>query len=707
MRRDPMSPLARCARLCTFRLTVTLLLVAVAFSAIRAADFPGPDPGRAAASFEGNVVGLSNNLIALSWTTDDDKLTPTLVFNKLGEQGLSPGGLFAVTLEDGRTVESSDFEIVKGPRRAQLAADPAATRIAQRHAAEQILAVLENPQVGLQVIWQAELRDGANYVRQLFTFRALQRPLVIKSIRLVEFVESPPPLAHVSGTVAGSPVLVGDFFLGHEHPNAKSEIVEMEPAGQPATPMRRIRYSLDRNRPLLPGKPLLQSSVIGIAPKGQMRRAFLYYLERQRPRPYRPFLHYDSWYDIAWADRKMNEKQCLAVIEAFGRALTEKRGAALDAFVFDDGWDDNATLWGFHPGFPRGFAPLDAAAKQYRSHVGVWLSPWGGYGQAKAERMKYGETQGFETNRNGFSLAGPKYYARFRDVCAEMIQKYDVNYFKFDGVGIGNDRDGAPAEFTPDIEGLLRLCEDLRRLRPDVYLSLTTGTWPSPWWLLWGDSIWRNGADCGFHGAGSMRQQWITYRDMITYRMIVRRAPLYPINSLMVQGICYAQLGTATRMQNDLRDVRDEIRMLFAGGTQLQELYVTPAMMTPPMWDALAEAAAWSRAHADVLVDVHFVGGDPGEGQPYGYASWSPRKGILALRNPGETPVQMVVDLREAFELPDGAPRRYALSSPWKQPPPPAPLAVEAGQPHTFSLAPFEALVLEASPLAEAGSADR
>jgi hypothetical protein len=165
----------------------------------------------------------------------------------------------------------------------------------------------------------------------------------------------------------------------------------------------------------------------------------------------------------------------------------------------------------------------------------------------------------------------------------------------------------------------------------------------------------------------------------------------------MVQGICYAQLGTATRMANDLGDIVDETRMLFASGTQLQELYVTPSMMTPPMWDALAEAAAWSRANADVLVDVHWIGGDPGAGEVYGYASWSPRKGILVLRNPGETQVPFNVDLEEAFELPTGSVRRYRLTEPWKDGT--VELTLRAGELHEFVLEPFQALVLEALPV--------
>ena len=42
----------------------------------------------------------------------------------------------------------------------------------------------------------------------------------------------------------------------------------------------------------------------------------------------------------------------------------------------------------------------------------------------------------------------------------------------------------------------------------------------------------------------------------------------------------------------------------FADGT------VTPALLTCDNWDRLAEAANWARRNADVLVDMHWIGGD-------------------------------------------------------------------------------------------------
>jgi hypothetical protein len=460
----------------------------------------------------------------------------------------------------------------------------------------------------------------------------------------------------------------------------------------------RVRCALPWKTSLAAGKPFRSTSVVGVVPAGQMRRAFLYYVERERARPYRPFLHYNSWYDLSWAERLLKEADCLAVIRLFGRELTEKRGVRLDSFVFDDGWDDPHTLWQFNAGFPHAYVPLRDAAARYHSSVGVWLSPFGGYSPKKEMRLKYGRPQGFEINSRGFAMAGPGYYARFRDVCRQMIEKSGVNYFKFDGIAAGLDYDKLNSEDLADVAALMRLCEELRAMRPDVYLNLTTGTWPSPFWLWYGDSVWRNGNDSDFCGQGSMRQQWINYRDVATQQFVVRRGPLYPLNALMNQGIMYARLGNAARAGSDAKDLVDEFRMFFGDGTQLQELYMTPSMMTPALWDALAEAAIWSRANADVLVDTHWIGGDAGKSEPYGYASWSSRKGILCVRNPSRRPQSLTLKLAEAFELPPGAPTQFTLKSPWRADAARTAERVAISADYRITLQPFEVRVLEARP---------
>jgi len=100
---------------------------------------------------------------------------------------------------------------------------------------------------------------------------------------------------------------------------------------------------LQSGGPLQPINPRSFSSVVGVAPPGQMRRAFLAYLERERAHPYRTFLHYNSWFDIGFFN-PYTQPEALNRIHAIGDELNKKRGVTLDSFLFDDGWDDTNNL---------------------------------------------------------------------------------------------------------------------------------------------------------------------------------------------------------------------------------------------------------------------------------------------------------------------------------------------------------------------------
>lgn len=204
-----------------------------------------------------------------------------------------------------------------------------------------------------------------------------------------------------------------------------------------------------------------------------------------------------------------------------------------------------------------------------------------------------------------------------------------------------------------------------------IFINLTTGSKPSPFWLRYVDSVFRAGEDHSFSGEGDWRQQWINYRDAQTYRNIVQGGPLFPLNSLMLHGIVYA--AKAKNLMDDPgHDFADEVRSYFGSGTQLQELYVTSSLLSKEDWDVLAEGANWSRKNAAVLKDTHWIGGDPGRNEPYGWASWNANSAILVLRNPSSRAQQMRIDVQESFELPKGARQHYSMHSPW---------AADAGRP--------------------------
>jgi hypothetical protein len=164
----------------------------------------------------------------------------------------------------------------------------------------------------------------------------------------------------------------------------------------------------------------------------------------------------------------------------------------------------------------------------------------------------------------------------------------------------------------------------------------------------------------------------------------------------MLHGIIYAR--HAKKLDIDPhRDMAAEARSYFGTGTQLQEMYVTP-VLTSSEWDTLAECAKWSRANAATLVDTHWIGGDPKQLEPYGWASWVNGKGILTLRNPSDRRRRFPLDVQHAFELPPDTPRNYAARSPWAGHGADSEILLEAGREYAIELDPFEVLTLEAMP---------
>jgi hypothetical protein len=672
----------RLSLIATVLLSVSQLFGVASRSATSALPANTAEGMAATAAIQGDKLRLSNSAIAAEWQVHEGGLIANTLTDHVTNRTISlAANAFVVSLRDGTVLKSSEMHVIAPPRMEKLEPDPNASQLAARFGGWQIEVGLSDPGKRLQVTWRAVLRDGSAYVRQEVTLSATGKDLPISSVRLVDVTI---PGVRVYGAVKGSPIVAGNLFVGFEHPLSESR----------ASGDRAIAQ-IWRELPLRTGQAVTYSSVVGVTLPGQLRRGFLAYLERERAHPYRTFLHYNSWYDIGY-DSKYNESDALGAIHAFGEKLVEKRGAKMDSFMFDDGWDDEKHLWHFHSGFPNGFLPLKEAASTFGAAPGIWFSPWGGYEAAKAERLKYGKEQGFETNEGGFALSAPRYYALFRETTIEFIRKFGINQFKIDGTG-NVDTAFPGAAFDSDFQAAISLIHEWRTVKPDIYINLTTGTYPSPFWLQYADSIWRGGEDHSFLGVGSWRQRWITYRDADTYSGIVMSGPLFPLNSLMLHGLIYAQHANHLDTDPD-GDFGDEVHDYFGTGTQLQEMYITHSLLTEKDWDILAEAAKWSRTNADTLVDTHWVGGDPALLEIYGWASWSPRKGILVLRNPSEKPQDFVVDVNGAFELPPGAARTYEARSPWREDREKPSITLSASVPYTFHLRPFQVLTLEARP---------
>ncbi len=647
------------------------------------------------AAVPGSVL-LANDKVALSIRTAGERFSELVFHDKINGRTYNLGrDLFSLKLAEGEKEDGSadglgtpaPYRLTAGdlvagtPVVEDLPADPQARRLVERRHGKRVTIPFAWDNDGLSLTWSAELREGQPYVRLSLRICGEQHPVPLREVRLLDFKA---PNVTVQGSVKGSPVTAagGRLFAGVESPlsvnvNENGRLVASQ------------LYKLD-----LPARSATTvSAVLGASDPGQLRRTFqLSYVNEERARPYAAFLNYNTWYDIGYFSH-YDEKAALDVVKKYGEELVQKRGAVIDSFLFDDGWDDTETLWQFHKGLPNEFREVRRAAESFGAGPGVWFSPWGGYGPPKENRLKAAAGR-FETNEKGFSLAGPKYYEHFKNMCLHMIRENGINHFKLDGTS-GEEFHVPGSRFASDFDAIIHLLQELRQERKDLFINLTTGTWASPFWFGIADSIYRGGWDHEFLGEGPNREKWITLRDSRIYIYNVEVAPLFPINSLMTHGVIYTPLARGLNTSEG-DELAHEIWSGFGCGTQMQEIYVRPGVLKPEEWDTLAAAAKWARANGETLVDTHWVGGNPVDMEVYGWASWSPKKGILTLRNPSSRTKTWSFEPNAVFELPAGAPTRYRLSSPnGKQLPVDA---IEVGKPVTLTLKPFDVIVIEAAP---------
>lgn len=406
------------------------------------------------------------------------------------------------------------------------------------------------------------------------------------------------------------------------------------------------------------GKTWNVSAVVGLVAPGQQRRSFLAYSERERAVPWRPYPLYNSWYELN-IDRNnasnpannMKASDCVNVVNEWKSKLYDKYNVAPEVFVWDDGWDNYQT-WDFHSNFPNGFKDIAAVTNKMNAHQGAWLGPVGGYGVSGDKRRSYWSSKG------GMKLSNPAYYECFLTAVTNLVNNQDVRFFKFDGISTISNATGPDGE--EDAEGIINIEREARKIREDLFINTTVGTWASPFWYRFTDATWRQDGDYGEIGNGKTdREKWITYRDRLVYQNYVQNSPLCPINTLMTHGVILTKNGdVATNFDYD--GVLREIRCAFACGSGMVELYCDKDKLNSiengALWGDIADCIKWQKENADVLPDAHWVGGNPWDGSQnnvYGWASWNGEKATLALRNPATTSKTFTFTLRDVLEIPE------------------------------------------------------
>jgi hypothetical protein len=142
---------------------------------------------------------------------------------------------------------------------------------------------------------------------------------------------------------------------------------------------------------------------------------------------------------------------------------------------------------------------------------------------------------------------------------------------------------------------------------------------------------------------------------------------------MMTHGFILSRWGDVSKDMS-YEGVLRELRCAFACGSGMVELYNDYKLMNEindgALWKDLAECIAWQEDNADVLPDIHWVGGNPWDGQKaniYGWAAWNAKKAVFTLRNPSASEQSITLTLREALDIPAYVKTNIILSDAFQQ----------------------------------------
>lgn len=438
----------------------------------------------------------------------------------------------------------------------------------------------------------------------------------------------------------------GGAFFGVEYP-AADNMIEKSSGGYS------IKCGQEFGQKI--GSDWLRSDwvVEGLTADPYVKFWFSQYLDDIRVAPLRPYSLYNTWYDLRspeyprWSPEKaMSEKSALGMVDILRKSMMEKYNIKLDAFVLDDGWDVYESDWALRTEqWPRGLKPLADELKKTNTALGVWFGPTGGY-SFRMKRVNWMKEHGYEVvgktrDNSMLCLAGKKYGDLFRKRVTDFTAEDGVGYYKWDGIqfscsepdhGHGVDIYSRRAV----MESVIDKCSSVREKNSDMFLNITSGTWLSPWWVKYANTIWMQGMDYGFSDVPSISQRdgAITYRDFVLYDDFRQQNFWFPIANLMTHGIIKGKHESVGVETEPLDKFTDDVLLYFARGVSMYELYISPDILTEGEWTSISKSMAWARDRFPILMNSEMVGGNPLKGEAYAHVHFKGNKGIIAARNP-------------------------------------------------------------------------
>jgi hypothetical protein len=618
---------------------------------------------------------LTNQAVEISIGIDGGRVLSRRVRNRLtGEMAALPAEEFALEFEGGYKVTSSEMKVE-----------------ASRVSASELILLFTGERLEVRVVRQ--LSPGKAYLRKQLSVRTRGgSPLRLLRAELDNWRGARRNWKSMTADTVryGShPIYCESFWAGVEYVTAFNEY----------GPDGFVLCSRPGGRQVGGEWTALRPTVCGVCRQGAAREAFLAYLEDVRLAPPRMVACYNSWWTLP---KVVTQKLNMALIRELKAAMHDPHGVFFDIITTDMGWSKPRSVWELDRSIlPQGFDDISAVLAPTGARLGLWMSPSERY--PPVCDYDWAEKAGYTVLRPkgekpGVSLADPRYREETKAALRKLIRENKLAHIKYDGYLAEEDR--PHHGLLPGIDSVEPLAdyslELLRASKQEDPELITEPTYMnsfvnyiSPWILMYSDTIWANaGGDLppGMMPAPDYREAATTAREWYIFSSL--NEVWAPQNALHYFDIVHV----------DAREgFPNHAAMAFGRGRFFVSTYVNPKVMNADDWRIYAGMLKWARANTGILRNTLVVPSDLRAGEPYIYAHWEGKRGILAVRNPSNESKAFVVDLARA-----GAPQDLAGGVCYAQYPCRKGVAEGLTAASTFrlSLEPWELVFLEIVPRA-------
>lgn len=486
--------------------------------------------------------------------------------------------------------------------------------------------VLEQPALACRIILEFTAQRKEPWLRRRIYLQSRDKHQLLAVDRVASHVRWELGEKRVRGGGQGQPVRVDDtWFFGLEHPCGEA-VMEQG--------VLHLRQAPGYRFGIVP--LALHTMVVGGGVGGEVGAVLADYVRRLR-RPARSLTLYNTWCDMRGAELTLRGVSNAA---AAIQSKLREYGTALDVVAIDDGWFVPQSIWAHDTNkFPGGMQVARDAVKAAGARLGLWL-PLSGHSLDTG----WGRERGYEVaSPRYYCMSGTNYNRTLRAQLRELMADGAIDYFKhdFNFFWCGRTDHGhfpsREQSTEANVNALLELLQFEAREHPRIFLAITTGIWPSPWWLPYVDTIWMGGGDHDYNRAipasrGSAFE--MNYRDGALYTLLVEKEVAFPLSALMTHGVVDGRHTPYSMRQEDDEGWANYLMNYVGRGTLMREFYITPEHLTQRRWEMMARAIRWARLLDGCMAEAHFILGNPNKAELFGYTGKSNGLRYVSLRNP-------------------------------------------------------------------------